>query len=246
MPEMRMNSLKSRAMNCGPLSEMICGLASGCFSLAAWSVISMHDRAAEAIQHAAQIVKRAGDIDVTHVDMPVLVWLGRLLETSPFLRCFRVPFPQQSRPAQHPPYAGRTHRHDIGVQHHEGQPPVAFQRVPQMESHDRPLLPVLQPKVPGNPTVVLVGATVALSPIVEFAAGHAQPSNESPRADLAGLRPAPDEIHDLVPHIVRHPDPVQSSPSSFFNAICSAISSARTSSLRWIFFSRNSMRSCSP
>src|SRR2546430_9011059 len=28
MPEMRMNSLKSRAMNCGPLSEMIRGLAS--------------------------------------------------------------------------------------------------------------------------------------------------------------------------------------------------------------------------
>src|SRR5262249_39881078 len=32
MPEMRMNSLKSRAMNCGPLSEMIRGLASRYFS----------------------------------------------------------------------------------------------------------------------------------------------------------------------------------------------------------------------
>ena len=31
-PEMRMNSLKSRAMNCGPLSEMILGFASGYFS----------------------------------------------------------------------------------------------------------------------------------------------------------------------------------------------------------------------
>jgi len=29
MPEMRMNSFKSGAMNCGPLSEMIRGLASG-------------------------------------------------------------------------------------------------------------------------------------------------------------------------------------------------------------------------
>src|SRR5580704_15420552 len=34
MPEMRMNSLKSRAMNCGPLSEMMRGFASGYFSLA--------------------------------------------------------------------------------------------------------------------------------------------------------------------------------------------------------------------
>jgi hypothetical protein len=34
-------------------------------------------------------------------------------------------------------------------------------------------------------------------------------------ADLAGLRPAPDKIHDLVPHIVRHPHPGQSSPRFF-------------------------------
>jgi hypothetical protein len=34
MPEMRMNSLKSRAMNCGPLSEMMRGFASEYFSLA--------------------------------------------------------------------------------------------------------------------------------------------------------------------------------------------------------------------
>jgi len=33
MPEMRMNSLKSRAMNCGPLPEMIRGFATGYFSL---------------------------------------------------------------------------------------------------------------------------------------------------------------------------------------------------------------------
>ena len=36
-----MNSLKSRAMNCGPLSEMIRGLASGYFSLARCKMISI-------------------------------------------------------------------------------------------------------------------------------------------------------------------------------------------------------------
>ena len=36
-----MNSLKSLAMNCGPLSEMIRGCASGYFSLAACRMISM-------------------------------------------------------------------------------------------------------------------------------------------------------------------------------------------------------------
>jgi hypothetical protein len=35
---------------------------------------------------------------------------------------------------------------------------------------DRLLLPLLQPKVLGNPAAVLVNATVAFSPIVEFAA----------------------------------------------------------------------------
>ena len=149
--------------------------------------IPVHDGAAEAIQHTAQVVKRPRDVDITHVDMPMLMRLRRLLEAGPFLRGLPVPLAQQSRPAQHAPYAGRTHRHDIGVQHHEGQPPVALQRVLQMERDDRLLLPLLQPKVPGNPTIVLVDATVAFSPIVELAAGHAQPFNESPGADLAGL-----------------------------------------------------------
>jgi len=41
MPEIRMNSLKSLAMNCGPLSEMIRGRASGYFSFAPCRMISM-------------------------------------------------------------------------------------------------------------------------------------------------------------------------------------------------------------
>src|SRR5271169_6371551 len=39
MPEIRMNSLKSFAMNCGPLSEMIRGRASGYFSFSACKMI---------------------------------------------------------------------------------------------------------------------------------------------------------------------------------------------------------------
>jgi hypothetical protein len=41
MPEIRMNYLKSLAMNCGPLSEMIHGLAPGYSSLARSRTISM-------------------------------------------------------------------------------------------------------------------------------------------------------------------------------------------------------------
>ena len=63
-PRDRMNSLKSRAMNCGPLSEIIRGLASGTFP---WLVpessqcrlphrlpqIPMHQKTTVSIQHTA-------------------------------------------------------------------------------------------------------------------------------------------------------------------------------------------------
>jgi len=32
--------------------------------------------------------------------------------------------PYQSRPIQHPPHAGWTHRHHVGAQQHERQPPI--------------------------------------------------------------------------------------------------------------------------
>ena len=41
MYQMRMNSLKSRAINCGPLSQMMRGLAPGYRSLARSRMISM-------------------------------------------------------------------------------------------------------------------------------------------------------------------------------------------------------------
>ena len=114
-----------------------------------------------------------------------------------------------------------------------------------LEPDDRLLLPIFQPEVSGNPTVVLVHAAVPFTPVVKLATWDAEPHNEPSGADLGLLRPTPDEIHDLIPHIVRHPDPGQSSPRLVFSATCSAISSTRTSSLIWIFFSRYSIRSCS-
>ena len=107
-----------------------------------------------------------------------------------------------------------------------------------MEIDDGLLFPVFQPEIAGNPCIVFIGLAVALTPVIELTAPYAQPRNEPSGADLSLLRPAPDEIDDLVPHVMRDPDAVQSSPKLFFSAICSAISSARTSSLVWIFFSR--------
>src|SRR5262250_2188874 len=66
---------------------------------------------------------------------------------------------------------------------------------------------------------------------VELAGSHTQPVDESSGADFRLFRPAPDEIHYQVPHVMRHPHFGQSSPRLFFKAMCSAINSASTSSL---------------
>ena len=114
-----------------------------------------------------------------------------------------------------------------------------------MKADDGLLLPILQPEVAGHPAVMLIDLPVALPPVVELAGSDVESPNEPPGADLGLLRPAPDEIHDLIPRIGWNPTPGQSSPMSFFSATCSAISSARTSSFVWIFFCRYAIRSWS-
>ena len=85
-------------MNCGPLSEMIRGRASGVKFLGALQddldvrlghrlpQIPVHDVATAAIQNATQVVERPADVDVRHVDMPVLMRCQRLLKTCALLR----------------------------------------------------------------------------------------------------------------------------------------------------------------
>src|SRR6202158_6297394 len=84
-----------------------------------------------------------------------------------------------------------------------------------MDADDGFLLPRLHTEISGYPTVVLIHSPIALPPVVELAHGNAQPRNESAGTDLGLLRPAPDKIHHLIPHIVRYPDRGQSSPRFF-------------------------------
>ena len=93
---MRMNSLKSLAMNCGPLSEMIRGRASGnCsarplddrldFGLGhALTDLPVDDEPAAAVQEAAEVEERPGDVEVRDVHMPVFMRFHRLLKAFAF------------------------------------------------------------------------------------------------------------------------------------------------------------------
>src|SRR2546430_9934162 len=119
---------------------------------------------------------------------------------------------------------------------------IALQRILQVEADDGFFLPRLQPEISGHPTVVLIHSSIALAPVVKLTHADPQPMYESADADLGLLRPAPDEIHHLIPHIVRHPGRGQTSPRLFFIAMCSATSSARPSSLSCTLFTCNTIR----
>jgi len=101
----------------------------------------MDDRTAIAVQNATQVVEGAAYVDVRNIDMPMLVRMGWLLETAPFARRLTLPSREQPGLLQYPPNAGGANGHDIRVDHHERQSPIAFQGMFPVEVDDGPLLP---------------------------------------------------------------------------------------------------------
>src|SRR5215472_17122046 len=71
----------------------------------------------------------------------------------------------------------------------------------------------------GNPTVVLIHPSIAFAPVVELAGSHTQPVYESSGADFRLFRPAPDEIHYQVPHVMGTHTLVRA-PQDFFLRRC--------------------------
>src|SRR6266568_887418 len=151
----------------------------------------------------------------------------------------REPFPvvQQTSLGQHPVHARRADGHQVGIQHHKRQPPVAFQGILLMEADDGLFLPVFQPVIARGPYVMLVDFAVAFFPVEKLAARQAGPGQQPPERNLSLLGPAVHKIHNLVAQIMRHPFLSQLSPRLFFSATCSSINSARTSFLRVSFSS---------
>ena len=112
-----------------------------------------------------------------------------------------------------------------------------------MEADDGFFLRRLQTEMLGHPTAVLIHPPLALPPGVELAQGNAPPRNEAADSDLGLLRPASDEI-DHDPALRAESKSRSEFPRLFLNAMCSAISSARISSLVRTFFPKNSIRFC--
>jgi hypothetical protein len=66
--------------------------------------------------------------------------------------------------------SSQVHEANVPVQHHERQPPVSFQRILMVKADDGFLLPILQPKVARDLSIVFVGFPITRYPVVELAA----------------------------------------------------------------------------
>ena len=138
----------------------------------------MHDRTTATIEQAAEVVKRARDVDVRHVRVPVVMRFYRLFEAFSLLRWLAVESSNEASVLEHAIDARWTHGDDVAVEHHECEPTIAFQRVLCMKGNDRPFLPEFEPAITGNVFVVSVGRADSAAPSKELALGDPQPSRD--------------------------------------------------------------------
>ena len=178
------------------------------------------DVAAAAVEDGAEEVEGAGDVEVADIDVPVFVGHERLDEAGAFLGGRgRVPG-QEPGGLEDAIDAGRAAGDDVGVEHHEGQPAIAFEGMAAGEGADALLLVVGEPVVARHPGVVLVDFAEAAFPVVELAGADADPGEEACHGDLRLVAPGADEIDDLVAGVVGNPAAGSRFPKTLFLTGC--------------------------
>ncbi len=175
----------------------------------------MHNKAAVSVQDTAKVVKGSANVEIGHIHMPMLMRTLRLFETLPPTGAFPFPASQQSRFLEHPIDRARTDRHNVPVEHHEGEPAVSLCSVLPIETHNGLPLPGLEPGVPRDPAVVQVDFPVAALPIVELARCQPKPADKPHRGNGRLFRPVAHEIHNGITNIMGDPAGIQVSPRLF-------------------------------
>ena len=195
------------------------------------------DVAAVAVYDAGQVEECAEQVDVADVYVPVAMGGGGLVESCSLERRFVRCAVQKAGGTQNPEGRRRRHRHDVLVEHHVGESPVAIQRVGALVVADGRHLPRLKPPVARSGGVVEVRPAVAPPPGVEFARRNGCHRKQPSQRNLRAVVPVFDVVHYLVSHVGLNPHALQDSPLFFFNFRFSCVSSAMTSlsaaSLRW-------------
>ena len=165
----------------------------------------VNDEAAAAVEDGAEEVKGAGDVEVADIDMPMFVRLERLDKAGAFLGDVGRVAGQKSGGLEDAIDAGRATGNLVGVEHHEGEPPITFERIGPREGANALLFVIGEPVVAWHPGVVLVDLAEAQLPVVELAGADADPGHEATDGDFGLVAPAPDEIDDGVAGIVGDP-----------------------------------------
>jgi hypothetical protein len=168
--------------------------------------LPVDDEAAASVKKAAQIVKRTTDVDIRYVHMPVLVRQKRLDKACALFADFLVPLIQKPGLRKNTPGAGRAYSNDILVQHHEREPPVAFQRVIVIKSDDGLPFPVFQPEIPRNGGIMLIGFAVPIDPCMKFALADRKPADEPLDRNAGFIVPGPGKVNYGVSGIMGNPD----------------------------------------
>ena len=182
------------------------------------------DEAAAAIEDGAEEVVSAGDVEVADIDMPVFVGFEGLDEARAFFGDVGRSAGQQlggledavgaSRAASDVAWGG-----GIGVEHHESQPPIAFERVVAGEGADAFFFVIGEPMIARHPGVVFIDFAEASFPVVKLAGADADPREEAGRGDIGFVAPVADEIDDLIADVVGDPLAGQGSPRLFFSSV---------------------------
>src|SRR5260370_20503891 len=104
--------------------------------------------------------------------MPVLMGAERLLEPVTLARSLGVPALKESGGFEYPIGAGGRDGHHVTIQHHEGQPAVAFHRELMMEANNSHLFPRLQPMIARHQSLMFLGFAVTITPKVILTPAH--------------------------------------------------------------------------
>ena len=117
--------------------------------------------------------------------------------------------------AQDAPDAGGAGGNEVAVEHHEGKPAIAFQRIVVSEGDGLAFFVLGEPVVAWHPSVMFIDFAIALFPVVELAGAQADPTEKAAASDLGLIGPGADEINEVVAGIVGDPAALYISPRFF-------------------------------
>ncbi len=191
--------------------------------------IPMHNHAAIPIDHIGDEVECAADIEVGDVEMPMLMGRQRLLKTRSLERFLDVSGSQGARLVEDAINAGRTARHDVGVDHAISEPPVSVERMLAVELENRLFLRVGEPMAARRCAVVSISLPVIPAPFGKGGRPDPDPVKNLLLREMRARTPASHIIDNFVAPRVGNPFAIQDSPLAFFSWICSWSNSAMTS-----------------